>query len=70
MMISFTLSFSTANWMTDKLLMSLLTTKLATLRCTNISPGCKPVISSAGTLESEQPIHRYRGVCFSAMRWK
>ena len=36
---------------------------LAILRVTKISPGDKPVIVSAGTRESEQPIHRILGAC-------
>ena len=36
---------------------------LATLRCTNTSPGSRPVIWLAGTRLSEQPIHMYLGVC-------
>jgi hypothetical protein len=36
---------------------------LATLRCTNTSPGSRPVISLAGTRLSAQPIHMYCGLC-------
>lgn len=41
--------------------MSVFTTRLATLRCTKISPGGRPSISFAGTRESEQPTHRSEG---------
>ena len=45
---------------------SVCTTTLATLRCTNTSPGSSPTIWFAGTRLSEHPIQRYRGDCFSA----
>jgi len=35
---------------------------LAIFLWTNTSPGCNPIISLAGTLESAHPIHRYYGV--------
>lgn len=47
-----------ANWRTDNMFMSVLTTRLATFRCTNTSPGLRPRIVFALTRESEQPIHR------------
>src|SRR5690606_24411593 len=59
----FTLSTSTAYWITDRQLRSVCSTTLATLRCTNRSPGSSPTISLAGTRASEQPIHRYSGTC-------
>src|SRR6218665_1086348 len=62
-MMSSTLSTSTANWMADSAFRSEDTTMLATLRCTNTSPGSRPVIWFAGTRLSEQPIHMYLGVC-------
>ena len=46
------------------------TTTLATLRWTKSSPGSRPTISLAGTRLSEQPIHRYSGVCWAARCWK
>ena len=36
------------------------------LRCTNTSPGARPVIWLAGTRLSEQPIQRYSGDCWCA----
>lgn len=36
-------------------------TKLATFLWTKSYPGLRPTISLAGTLESEQPIHKYSG---------
>ena len=42
--------------------MSECTTRLAMLRCTNISPGPVPVMPEAGTRESEQPMNRYSGL--------
>src|SRR5688572_5030671 len=57
-------STSTAYCTTDRQLRSVWTTTLATLRCTNSSPGARPTISFAGTRLSEQPIQRYRGVCW------
>jgi hypothetical protein len=62
------LEWSTANWITDSAFRSECTTTLATLRCTNTSPGSSPVIWLAGTRLSEQPIHRYLGVCCAARR--
>ena len=49
--------------MVDRQLRSVGTTTLATLRCTNTSPGSSPVIWLAGTRLSEQPIHMYLGFC-------
>src|SRR5690554_4828082 len=49
--------------MVDRQFRSLGTTTLATLRCTNTSPGSRPVIWLAGTRLSEQPIHMYLGFC-------
>src|SRR5215469_8551910 len=40
------------------------------LRCTNTSPGSRPMISLAGTRLSEQPIHRYCGACWPTRRLK
>src|SRR5579859_6888190 len=65
-----TLSTSTAYCSTDRQLRSVCTTTLATLRCTNTSPGMRPMISLAGTRLSAQPIHRYLGDCCSARRLK
>ena len=58
-----TLSTSTASCRHASRFRSACTTQLATLRCTNTSPGISPVISDAGTRESEQPIHMYLGFC-------
>src|SRR5512143_2043679 len=44
-----TLSASIANCRVERQLRSVCTTTLATLRCTNISPGSKPTIWYAGT---------------------
>src|SRR6478735_7173260 len=52
------------------MLMSVCTTMLAMLRCTNTSPGAVPVISLAGTRLSEHPIHRNSGVCVTESRLK
>ena len=41
-------------------------TTLATLRCTNTSPGARPTTWFAGTRLSEQPIQRYSGACRSS----
>lgn len=41
----------------------------ATFLCTNNSPGLNPTTSSAGTRESEQPIHKYYGCCPSDKSW-
>src|SRR3990167_3574852 len=49
--------------MVDRQFRSVGTTTLATLRCTNTSPGARPVIWLAGTRLSEQPIHMYCGLC-------
>src|SRR6478672_1020556 len=65
-----TLSTSTAYWTTVRQLRSVCTTTLATLRCTNISPGSRPTISFAGTRLSEQPIHMYLGACWAMRREK
>ncbi|MCY1550325.1 hypothetical protein D9M68_865730 [compost metagenome] len=46
------------------------TTILATLRCTNSSPGIRPTTSLAGTRLSEQPIQRNSGRCCRARRAK
>src|SRR6476659_4680185 len=54
---------SIANCMTLSAFRSEWTTTLATLRCTNTSPGSRPRISLAGTRLSAQPIHRYCGAC-------
>src|SRR5688500_8832228 len=62
-MMCFTSRRSTANSMTDRQLRSVCTTRFATLRWTNSSPGRSPTISFAGTRLSEQPIQRYSGVC-------
>ena len=62
-MMCLTLSASTAYWITDSALRSECATTLATLRCTNTSPGSRPTSSLAGTRLSAQPIHRYCGVC-------
>src|SRR5580765_588833 len=59
-------STSTAYWITERQFKSVCTTTFATLRCTNTSPGCWPVIWFAGTRLSEQPIHRMRGVWIAA----
>jgi hypothetical protein len=50
--------------------MSVATTMLATLRCTNSSPGISPTTSLAGTRLSEQPIQRNSGRCWRARRAK
>ncbi len=65
-----TFSRSTANWITDRQLRSVCTTTLAIFLWTNTSPGGRPMIWFAGTRESEQPIHRYSGACWSARREK
>src|SRR6187200_2905373 len=57
---------STAYWSTERKLRSVWTTTLATFRCTKTSPGASPTIWFAGTRLSEQPTHRYSGVCRSA----
>src|SRR4051812_5337943 len=62
-MMCSTFSMSTANWMADSALRSECTTTLATLRCTNTSPGSRPVIWLAGTRLSLQPIHMNLGFC-------
>src|SRR3954469_4278605 len=62
-MMCSTFSISTANCTVDSAFRSECTTTLATLRCTNTSPGSRPVIWLAGTRESEQPIHMYLGAC-------
>src|SRR5437660_8631166 len=54
---------ATAYCMTERQLRSVWTTRLATLRWTNISPGARPVNCVAGTRLSAQPIHRYSGDC-------
>jgi hypothetical protein len=69
-MMCFTRRMSTANWITDRQFRSLCTTTFAMFRCTNTSPGGRPMIWLAGTRESEQPIHRYSGACWSASRVK
>ena len=61
---------STAYCRTDRQLMSVWMTRLATLRWTKISPGSSPTISFAGTRLSAQPIHRYLGVCWRARSLK
>src|SRR4051812_1784393 len=58
-----TFRMSTANCMTDKQFRSVCTTRLATFRWTNNSPGARPTIWFAGTRLSEQPIQRYFGAC-------
>src|SRR5207342_499530 len=58
-----TLSRSTANCTADRQFRSVCTTTLAMFRCTNTSPGARPMIWFAGTRESEQPIHRNFGAC-------
>src|SRR5690242_450770 len=65
-----TLSTSTAYCSTERQLRSVCTTTLATLRCTNTSPGMSPTISLAGTRLSAQPIQRYLGDCWAARRLK
>ena len=62
-MMCSTLSISTANWIAERAFRSECTTMLATLRCTNTSPGSSPVIWLAGTRLSEQPIHMNLGFC-------
>src|SRR6476661_2243304 len=62
-MMCSTLSMSTANWIVDSAFRSECTTTLATLRCTNTSPGSRPVIWLAGTRLSLQPIHMNLGRC-------
>src|SRR6185312_2448828 len=62
-MMCSTFSTSTANCITDRQFMSECSTRLEIFRCTNTSPGSMPRIWLAGTRESEQPIHRYFGVC-------
>src|SRR5688572_6466610 len=54
---------STAYCSTDRQFRSVCTTTLATLRCTNSSPGSRLTISLAGTRLSAQPIQRKRGDC-------
>src|ERR1019366_5900300 len=65
-----TLSTSTASWIVERQFRSVCTTTLATLRCTNISPGNNPTIWFAGTRLSAHPIHRYGGVCWPMRRAK
>src|SRR5574338_403557 len=62
-MMCSTFKTSTANCITDRQFMSECSTRLEMFRCTNTSPGSMPRIWLAGTRESEQPIHRYFGVC-------
>src|SRR3954464_7161940 len=62
-MMCSTFSMSTANWIAESAFRSLCTTMFATLRCTNTSPGSRPVIWLAGTRESLQPIHMNLGFC-------
>src|SRR5271163_2112977 len=69
-MMCLTFSRSTANWITDRQFRSVCTTTFAMFLCTNTSPGGRPMIWLAGTRESEQPIHRYSGVCWCASREK
>src|SRR5581483_1141617 len=69
-MMCSTLSTSTANCTTERQFRSAWTTTLATLRCTNTSPGAMSTIWFAGTRESEQPIHRYFGACCCERRMK
>src|SRR5262245_2311845 len=69
-MTCFTFRTSMANCSTDRQFRSVCTTTLATLRCTNSSPGSRPTISLAGTRLSEQPIHRYSGACWRSSRLK
>src|SRR5512139_336849 len=69
-MMCLTRRCSTANWIVDSAFRSECTTTLASLRCTNTSPGSRPVISLAGTRLSAQPIHMYRGLCCCARRVK
>ena len=54
---------STANWITERQFISVWITRLATFLWTKSSPGSSPTISLAGTLLSEQPIHRNSGDC-------
>src|SRR3954468_20892837 len=61
-----TFSTSTAYCSTDRQFKSVWMTTLATLRCTNNSPGISPTISFAGTRLSAQPIHKCLGFCCSA----
>src|SRR5438309_9691784 len=56
--------------MAERQFKSVWTTKLATLRWTNISPGSKPTIWLAGTRLSEHPIHMYCGACWRDNRLK
>jgi hypothetical protein len=69
-MMCFTFKTWTANSITDRQFMSVCTTRFATLRWTNTSPGGSDTISLAGTRLSEQPIQRYSGFCCSASRSK
>jgi hypothetical protein len=66
----FTWSASTAYCSTDSTFRSAGSARLATLRCTKISPACAPVSSSAGTRLSEQPMNRKVGCWLSAFRAK
>src|ERR1700679_518428 len=63
-MMCFTLSTSTANWITDRQFRSVWTTTFAMLRWTKSSPGSRLTISLAGTRLSEHPIQRYSGDCW------
>ena len=65
-MMCCTPSTSTAYWMTLKALRSEWTNKLATLRCTNNSPGKRSTSSLAGTRLSAQPSHMYLGCCWES----
>ena len=61
-----TLRTSTAYWTVARQLKSVREMMFATLRWTKTSPGCRPMISLAGTRLSEHPIHRNFGICCSA----
>src|SRR5688572_22009865 len=63
-------STSIPYWSTLRQFMSVWTTTFATLRWTNTSPGCRPMMRSGGRRLSEQPIHRICGDCWWRSRSK
>src|SRR5688572_8488152 len=69
-MMCFTWRTSVANWMTDRQLRSVWTTRFETFRWTKSCPGMSPTIWLAGTRLSEQPIQRYSGACCRDRLWK
>lgn len=60
--MSLILRTSTENWITARAFTSDKGAWFAIFLWTKSSPGFRPTTSFAGTLESEQPIHKYSGV--------